>query len=78
VLKEWKLLLHLLFLTKHFGVNNEWWSSFSSVGGISIRKRVWNIVRIYPVIRQYKWMKYRAIHLGGLHPSTVDTLWPLP
>ena len=62
---NWKLGIHLIFHTKYFGTNNEWWSSFpSTVLGDPTWEIIWNIVRVKPIIRNYRSMKFRA---GILH-----------
>ncbi len=53
IIQNWKLVIHLLFRTYHFGVNNRWWSDFDSMFGLSLRKR-WHL------ITQYKLMRFRA------------------
>lgn len=42
-LKYWKLLVHLLFGTYRFGVNNFWWSKHPSIFG---RSNKWNPFRL--------------------------------
>ena len=69
--KNWKLILHLLFLTKRFGVNNQWWSTFDCFAGISTYERIKRIIKIYPFIDQYRWMKIRAVQLGAVHPNDL-------
>ena len=56
----WKLVIHLLFLTKHFGVNNKWWESFEGIGGISVFERMRRMILIYPIVRQYKWLRFKS------------------
>jgi len=60
LLKNWKMIIHLLFYTKRFGVNNEWWNNFDSIWGWSWEKRIISIIMIKPIIRNYKMMKFRA------------------
>jgi len=68
--KNWKLGLHLLLHTKRFGVNNERWSRFDSwVFGKPTIKIIWDIVRILPIIDNYRGMKFRA---GVLHFMTDE------
>lgn len=50
---NWKMIVHLLFRTYRFGVNNVWWSQFRSIFGLPFCKR-WHLVR------EYKAMKYRS------------------
>lgn len=57
---EWKIGIHLLFRTKRFGVNNQWWSNFDSIFGWGNIRKAWAIIRIYPIVRNYSHMKYRA------------------
>ena len=38
-MQNWKLFIHLLFRTYHFGVNNEWWSNISSIFGVPVKQR---------------------------------------
>jgi len=57
--KNWKLGIHLLLRTKRFGVNNERWSSFDSIFGLSFWKKLKSVL-IYPLIDNYKQMKFRA------------------
>ena len=64
---KWKIGVHLIFRTKRFGVNNEWWSNFDSIFGWSNKKKLWAILRIRPVIDNYKGMKFRA---GACHFMT--------
>ncbi len=59
-LENWKVGIHLIFRTKRFGVNNQWWSPFDSMFGWSNRRRLWNIIKIRPMIENYKHMKLRA------------------
>ncbi len=73
--KNWKLCVHLLIGTRHFGVNNQRWSSFpSTYFGNPLWQVVLNILTVYPIIRHYKAMKYRAKVLGFMHPDTVKEL----
>jgi len=37
--QNWKLGIHLLFRTYHFGVNNQWWWYHESMFGIPMYKR---------------------------------------
>ena len=68
VLKNWKLVVHLILGTKRFGVNNRWSSNFDSLftrqGGLTLRL----------IIKRYKLAKMRAVHLGFLHPDTCRAL----
>jgi len=76
ILQNWKVAVHLIFRTRRFGVNNHWWSHFDSPLGVPVRWVVWDTIRICPIIGNYKLMKFRAIHLGFLHPKEAYLLWP--
>ena len=76
ILNNWKLGVHLVFKTRRFGVNNQWWSKFDSVLGVTKKQWLWDIVRIWPIVRNYKLMKFRAIHLGFITPEEAELLWP--
>jgi len=74
--KHWKLGIHLLLHTKKFGVNNDWWfRGISIFGPVSSWKILTNLILVYPIIRNYKAMKNRAIYLGFMHPDKVRLLW---
>ena len=62
LLNNWKLIIHLLFRTYRFGVNNEWRSSFDSIFGLPIRKR-------FHLIQNIRMMKIRGFDLYFLAPS---------
>ena len=60
ILDNWKLGIHILFRTKRFGVNNEWWSQHDSIFGWPLWKIIVSIFLIKPIISNYKLMKIRA------------------
>jgi len=62
--KNWKLGIHLLFRTKRFGVNNKWWWHEDGIFGWSNWKIFYSIIKIKPIINNYKMMKFRA---GACH-----------
>ncbi len=72
--ENWKLCIHLLLKTRRFGMNNKRWSSFPSCFGDSLWKIAINMIRMYPIARNYKLVKIRATKLGALHPDTVEKL----
>ncbi len=76
LLKNWKIGVHLLFRTKRFGVNNERWSTFDSMFGVSMSQRLWDMARIWPIVRNYKMMKLRAIQLNFVDTNICTILWP--
>jgi len=58
VLKDWRLVLHLLFGTKRFGVNNRWTVGFESIFcvplfgfgyGVLLRPRAW--ASLYKILK---------------------------
>ena len=68
---NFKLIIHLLLKTKRFGVNNQWHSSFEStiLGSWAKREILINLLKVKPVIQNYRLAKYRATALGFLHPQ---------
>lgn len=65
---NWKLIIHLLFRTYRFGVDNKWWNEFDSIFGLPYRKR-WN------VIERYKEMRFRAF-IGFVPKDVACKLFP--
>jgi hypothetical protein len=61
ITKNWKLILHILIKTKHFGVNNHWWQKHPSCIGIAWYKQVINLILIYPIVQNYYAMRMRAL-----------------
>ena len=61
VLSNWKIVIHLVFRTKRFGVNNEWRSDFDSLFGYSWKKILWMVITVRPFIINYQAMKFRVI-----------------
>jgi len=55
--------VHLIFRTKRFGVNNKWSNDFDSIWGWSWKKRLISIIKITPIIDNYKSMRTRATFL---------------
>ena len=74
ILANWKSGVHIVLHTKRFGVNNQRWCRWDSIHGWSTRKIVWAIIRVKPIIQEYKRMKIRAIELGFLPPKTIKLL----
>lgn len=64
-LKYWRLSIHLIFKTKHFGVNNLWWASQPSAIGWHWYQIVWGTLTIVPIVRNYQSLKVRSC-LGWL------------
>lgn len=69
--QNWKQIIHILFSTYYFGVNNKWWSYFPSMFGISVWKRTPN--RIW---KNYEGAKFRAIHCHFVSAETAQKLFP--
>jgi len=60
---NWKVFVHLLLRTRHFGVNNRWWENgYDSLWGLPLYKILWRIVRVYPLIHEYYALKFRIVH----------------
>jgi len=51
ILDNWKMIVHLLFKTKHFGVNNVYWSPHESIFGAEKSKRFTQVVKNYKMMR---------------------------
>ena len=67
ILQNWKLIVHLLWKTNTFGVNNRWSVNFYSImGGWSVGNRVINTLKVKPIITNYKQAKWRATACGFL------------
>lgn len=58
--QHWKLGVHLLFRTRRFGVNDRAWVSFDSMFGVSKRRILCDVLRVKPIIDNWKRMKFRA------------------
>ena len=58
--EHWKLGIHLLLRTRRFGVNNERWSNFDSIFGVSKKQILKDILLVKPLFHNYKLMKFRA------------------
>jgi hypothetical protein len=61
IFQYWKLGVHFIFRTKRFGVNNEWWVNWDSMFGWSWYKRLWMMIRVLPIIENYKLMWFRSV-----------------
>lgn len=70
MLANWKLIVHLLFGTYRFGVDNSWWSNFNSIFGKPWAERFCP-VRLW---KRYKMIRVRAV---GCHfIPDADSLFP--
>ena len=71
-LKEnWKIIVHLLFSTYRFSVNNMWWSDFDSMFGVPWHKRTPR-----KIIENYRGMKFRATACYFVSTETQKFLFP--
>ena len=68
MLQNWKLIIHLLFRTYYFGVNNQWWSSFRSMFGLPLYKR-------FNLVTQYKLVAIRS-SFGFISREEMKVLFP--
>ena len=69
VKSHWKFIIHILFGTSRFGVNNNWWSDFNSLWAVPFYDRI-NPLLIYD---RYKRMKFRA-KIGFLSKETCERI----
>lgn len=72
-LKYWKLAIHLIFKTKHFGVNNLWWVQHPSAIGWSCPRKIWAILTFVPIWRNYQSLKVRSC-LGWIPQADCEAL----
>ncbi len=66
---NWKMLIHLLFGTFHFGVNNDLWNYHHSLYGYS----KWKI--LIRIISNYKMMRIRSF-IGFIPLNDAIKLFP--
>ncbi|KKM94708.1 hypothetical protein LCGC14_1195580 [marine sediment metagenome] len=75
ILDNWKLIIHLLFRTNRFGVNNQLSSTFDSMfGGWTVQERIINTIKVKPIIHNYRMVKWRATAIGVLDKKTCEIL----
>lgn len=72
-IKYWKLAIHLVFKTKHFGVNNLWWAQQPSAIGWHWYKILFGIITVLPIWRNYQSLKVRSC-LGWLPEAECQAL----
>jgi hypothetical protein len=70
-LENWKLLIHILFSTYRFGVNNKWWSDFDSIFGKPFYKRTPT-----QILQNYRGAKFRAVGCYFVDEPTAKKLFP--
>ncbi len=71
--KYWRLATHLIFKTKHFGVNNLWWASQPSAIGWNWYQILFGILTILPIVRNYQSLKVRS-RLGWIPQQDCENL----
>lgn len=69
----WKLAIHLVFKTRYFGVNNQWWSAHPSAIGWRCSQRLWAMLTVMPIVRNYQSLKVRSC-LGWIPGEDADAL----
>ncbi len=65
LIEHWKLGFHLVFRTRYFGVNNQWFSQFPSWYGLPLWKILLNTFLIVPLIKNFTQLKVRLSHSHG-------------
>ena len=73
---HWKMGVHLLLRTKRFGVNNLWWNKWDSMFGYPTWKILLRIILIYPLVREYRFIKVRCTGVHFLPADINDMPWP--
>jgi hypothetical protein len=68
IFSHWKLGFHLVFKTRHFGVNNLWWSSFPSLWAWPWWKRILATLTVYPLVQNFLLLRVRLSHSHGWIP----------
>ncbi len=69
-LAHWRLGVHLVLRTRHFGVNNRWWEGrFASVLGKPLWLVVLRVLLIYPLLRDMHFVRVRMTAMGMVHPD---------
>lgn len=71
--KYWKLAIHLIFKTKHFGVNNLCWAQQPSAIGWHWYQILFGVLTVLPILRNYQSLKVRSC-LGWLPESECIAL----
>ncbi|MBN8215401.1 MAG: hypothetical protein J0L75_02115 [Spirochaetes bacterium] len=69
ILKHWKLGAHLVLATRHFGVNNRWWTPWPSPWGLPLWKQAGSILLIKPFLDRARMMRVRMSHSHGWAPA---------
>ena len=74
VLSHWRFILHLIFKTRYFGVNNQWWSAHPSAVSWTWRQRLVAIITVNPIIQNIQSMRFRAF-AGWVPQKTAEKLF---
>ncbi|GAU08419.1 hypothetical protein [Desulfoplanes formicivorans] len=75
-LAHWRIGVHLVLRTRHFGVNNQWWEGrFASVLGKPLWLVLLRMVMVYPLIRDYRFVRVRMTAMGMIHPDESEVLF---
>ena len=75
-LAHWRIGVHLVLRTRHFGVNNLWWEGrFQSVLGKPLWKILLRMVLVYPLVRDYRFVRVRMTAMGMIHPDESAVLF---
>ncbi len=72
--ENWKQGVHLIFRTKKFGVNNNWWCGYNSILGWPTSKIIISILTVKPIYDNYLMMKFRAAACHALSEETNKKL----
>jgi hypothetical protein len=70
IFQNWKLFIHLMFRTYHFGVNNEWYSSIESIFGMPVKQRF----KYNQIKQNIMMMKIRGFDLYFLAPPEREVI----
>ncbi|WP_245534979.1 hypothetical protein [Thiomicrospira cyclica] len=73
-LQYWRLAVHLIFKTQHFGVNNQWWSRYPSAIGWTWSQRMIGVLTIMPIVRNYQSLKVRS-RIGWMPDAEATALF---
>jgi len=75
MLANWKIGVHLVFCTKRFGTNNQWWCEYDSMFGKSILSRLIMLLKVRPLIEQWKHVRFRAGACHALDDKSYKLLY---
>ena len=69
LLAHWKLGAHLALRTRHFGVNNRWWSPWPSPWGRPAWRIALGVLLLIPLLGNLWAMRVRMSHSHGWAPA---------